>query len=492
MKHKTMACPRFIRAGLFAVIVLFKVSVSKAQVNIFGPNFTEVSAATPSALMGTINCDMMQRPNVSNQTLKAIVWHESSISGYNAYLFVDYNGTALTTSPIQISGGESPDVAIGDDMSAQGNGYIIAVVYTIHSLAKVYVQYFYVDLNLNTVSSILGSTTQLNSSSGAKYPHIDMFVDPQNTIGGFPAMHQYAATWESSGSILEYTTGDVSGTPSSPTTLISGSQVTGEDIAATVNSNNDQIANIVYSGTTGTNVLEYNITTSTPSNISLSTTTFNNRIESLGFYNGSNAKWLVVGETGSPSVIYAQTDLSTSVDCSSTLSTTASHDLPTVAAGAGNNTTNIGNNQYTIGWNTIGTSPTLYSQNIDIATGLQISSNDYYVINKNAISSSWRDLALSSSSNTGYGLLSTWYDGTDIVYKETSTSGTFGFKPAAINNLHTDNQTIYPNPAIDKLTVNMQPGTHYNIIDVTGRNVQQGELSLDKNIHIPTLPVYTC
>lgn len=470
---------RFATLAFFAL--LLSAVISEAQIN--GPSITEApipSGGGAATLVTTINCDMVECPNFSNDRLKAIVWSDQSGGAVNSYLYVELGSTQLTSPPIQIAGAGTPDVVIGDDLNAAGNQYIIAIVY--QSGNDVFIETYLADLVNSQVTYVNGSTNQLNTTASAKLPHIDLFPDQSNTVGSFPSLHKYVAVWDgfSGTSTIQYTTGDISTvTPATPTFVLTSLPAGDKPDVAALIDGTDEIACITFIANNAY-VHEINLTTPGVNPVQLTTASTFNRIEALGIYNGSNAKWQVVGDGGG--VIIAENDLS-NYNCSNGLDallmTTETHLTPAVAAGigapGGNN--RIGNVQYTIGWRTTNT-PNLYSQNIDVTNGALFSSGVYEQINDNSTIAT--PLALSNSSNSGFGILSAWFDGSDIVYKETSNTGAppiFGYKTTSIGRLSGKKSDVYPNPVSDKLTVDVENGITYCILDLMGRNIQQGSIN---------------
>jgi hypothetical protein len=169
------------------------------------------------------------------------------------------------------------------------------------------------------------------------------------------------------------------------------------------------------------------------------------------------------------------------------------------------NAGNIGNANFVVGWQEP-TANEYYSQYVNINTGTRNSPSDYYEV---CSTSTTNLLALSSSSNSGKGILAAWWDGTDIYWKVTGNST--GYKPAndddkrggaangegksavampvvlaeavqaaegkGLAGISQNKARIYPNPTRDKLHVTGYDGAAYRITDVTGRIILSGTIA---------------
>ncbi len=167
-----------------------------------------------------------------------------------------------------------------------------------------------------------------------------------------------------------------------------------------------------------------------------------------------------------------------------------------VAAGtkAGMNS-NIGNNQYTVGyfpWQTT----TRYARAVDAITGALVAPTDHYEINNsgnpcNYPSDADQSLALSNCSNSGQDIFSVWYNGTDIVYKH-SHLNVMSFRPGQTTGVGTAATVkasgIYPNPAFRELHIDGRAeGSLYQISDVTGKRLLNGMLGSKTSIDVSGL-----
>jgi len=149
---------------------------------------------------------------------------------------------------------------------------------------------------------------------------------------------------------------------------------------------------------------------------------------------------------------------------------------PAVAAGIGPNYSgDIGNTQYTTGYypqdyNNQGLFPDIFSHAVDATTGAV--SIDYQV-NTSSVIYPWdvnRAYAVSNSSNSGFDILSAYFNGNDIVYKV--SGNTMAYK-LGNNNESSEikvQASLYPNPSKDELHIQGVTGGKYVINDITGKN----------------------
>ena len=99
-------------------------------------------------------------------------------------------------------------------------------------------------------------------------------------------------------------------------------------------------------------------------------------------------------------------------------------------------------------------------------------------VDNNSVNYDWdvnRIYAVSTSSNSGFNILSAYYDGGNILYKESPNS--WVYKPGSTGIQETSHSKIglYPNPANDKLFITRAPKASYEISDVTGKVVGMGK-----------------
>lgn len=491
------------------VAFLFFNAASFAQTTVPATLPDQVIAGTQSCFH--INCDMVQCPNAGGVNLTAIVWDEAVGAGVGTCkLFVDYTGNL---SPITLTVPSSasigyPDVIIGNGQDdPTGNLYVIGVVYS-EGYDIYYAWYHVTGVNTPSFTVSYMGRVLLSNSHICKYPHIDAFADNINTSGGLPTIHQFAATWEDQTASPIATVATIRAIDNPYTgstyTIQAGSMSnTMPDVACITDINTGaQTALFAYMyGTTGgwsLRYAEFDVATSTVTTTStLGLTGYAPRIEAMNLYDATKmpapAKYQVVASTASTSTdILGFNDTYYPLVAGGPLSnasiplfgSAAHYGSPAVAAGTGlgGSPANIGNSIYSIGMYIDG-SNYFYGRQLDINTGTfppAPGSNNYFAINSVPASGAGLPLALSSSSNSGFDLLSVWYDGTSIRRKYSGNM--FAFKSG--NNIAkaaTAGLNIYPNPAKDMLHINgAAVGTKYKIIDLAGRNILDG--SIDNTI----------
>lgn len=456
----------------------------------------------------TINCDMMEDYNGSGNTLSAIVWDNFPSSTPSSHMYVTYSGggTANVTLP---SDALYPDVAIGyyhgDPASCD---YLITVVYVEHhnpgtDFAKL-AQYCVT--NVGTVSfavNFIGTTTLStldpisNPGNIGAEPHIDLFADIAQTTGSsnLPTYHDFIATWvefPNATSVPElYTAYGSILNPSAATITNTTLYCAYQDVAAvTDNSSGTHTAYMVYNnGLFGTTEwFEFDPSTSS---ITSTATLYNNvglsRIEAMSVYTPGNAKWNVAMRDATlfTNVIYSYNDLNMGgFDCSSSLFSGNNNHAPVVAAGIGGTgpSGNIGNSQYTVAWYSQGAE--IYSVGVASSTGNLINP-DFYQVNNGAIST-FGFPAMSSSTNTGLGLLAAWTDPSNIYYK--IIGNTYQFKTAGVETIPKTGIEIHPNPVQDYINIKgVLPRQEYVIMDITGRMILSGLTNNDNTINVQNL-----
>lgn len=83
--------------------------------------------------------------------------------------------------------------------------------------------------------------------------------------------------------------------------------------------------------------------------------------------------------------------------------------------------------------------------------------------------------AIATSNNTGYKLLSAFYNGDRIDYRMVDHK--FQFKPTSINSIANAEVAVYPNPVTTEVTIGDANGAAYTITDITGKVLANGTLS---------------
>lgn len=99
-------------------------------------------------------------------------------------------------------------------------------------------------------------------------------------------------------------------------------------------------------------------------------------------------------------------------------------------------------------------------------------------------------VAVATSNNTGYDLLTVFYGGTgtganqnNIIYSFAGVGSKYAFRPGketSAGNLSKEDFAIYPNPVKEQLNVRNADGASYKVVDITGREVSSGTLSSNK------------
>lgn len=509
--------------GIIILIFIWPVTTLKAQILTAPWGFDNQIQFPVVSNINAVNCDMVQCPNYSNpfstyQNITAVVWDNDPGTGWATRLSVIYSGHGGLPLEI-IPNANFPDVVIGDDINNPGHVYIIAVIYRDLGVATndIRIKTYKLDLSvtpyaLSPQSSVLIS----NGMSGCEIPHIDLFTNVGSLVGTspnqVPMLNEYVATWNyNDPSIPQFEVKGAIGnintlTPSQTFSVCTTGRA--PDVAAYTDGNGDKYAAFVYGGNPP-EVAEFDLTTSPPSLVGSAypftglTRDYGCRIEAMSQYNSSNAKWVAVAsDNGRPEHIVVKNDLLSSpfnYKASSGLAsvlppkTTSPYKMPVIAAGVGGYGVSnlIGNFQYTAGWyDAAGIN--LYSQDVDAATGLPDNSGNYWKINNSAMTSTGSIrascMAMSSSSNSGWGLLSAWSDGTNIRFKTTSRNpNSYYFKTTNIDEQEYTELSVHPNPAKDALHVTNAAGASYRISDMTGRIVKVGVIDKDGSVEITTI-----
>lgn len=250
----------------------------------------------------------------------------------------------------------------------------------------------------------------------------------------------------------------------------------------------------------------WNVTSTPTGAYAGSTSMTKSRVEAMNFqgtFGVNNARWTAVGhEFNSPYYeVKVVNNLQSGYLSTSLLSGYLGHDqaYPVVAAGNGYpGLQYIGNHQYTTAWYDFGTSYDVYSQDVAFTTGLPVSSSDYYKVSNSSFTDPYinaagtgsknSSIAISNSTNDGYGLLTAYFDGEYMVYKYSSTgTNTYNFKPTRIQKVVSKTFGIYPNPASDRINITGSEGNDYNILDMMGRTQLSGTLFDNGDIDISSL-----
>lgn len=98
-------------------------------------------------------------------------------------------------------------------------------------------------------------------------------------------------------------------------------------------------------------------------------------------------------------------------------------------------------------------------------------------------------IAAATANNTGYDLLTTFYQGVGtttgekVVYSFTGTATPYSFKPGkstGIQEMDANGIAVYPNPVKDKLNITQADGAEYIMMDMAGRSLVVGKISGSK------------
>lgn len=493
------------KTGITLACTVFMMMNARAQV-IVPASYTDQPIAI-GADVQTINCDMMECPLQGGVRLSAIVW--DGTAPQSGSLYVDYTGNPspvlLSLPPTPSGTAYLPDVVIGNMRRGDKNGtHVIGVIYLDPNNYVTYYSWYHVNGVGGTLTVTYAGTRILSGAYGpdAKYPHIDGFADHKNLTGGLPSIYEFAAGWEEhtpTNIVTVGATGPLDNPGIIPTYLISSGSPHNEapDVACITDvSTGARTALFAYSHQGRIEYSEFDVASSTvTSSTTYNMSCHNVRIEAMNLYNPFNpslTKYQIAAVAmGSTDVVGFNNNFYPTVwggplsNADPVLFPTAtSYTSPAVAAGTGTfgSPGNIGNQVYSTGMAVNGTS-SYYGRQIDVNTGTFpgfAGGNDYYEINQTAIpvSSLYRPLALSSSSNSGYDLLSVWFDGNVIIRKFSNNAFVFKGAPTGVNNVTQASMfTLSPNPAQDIITIKGIDGAKYAIKDVTGRLVGQGTLS---------------
>lgn len=138
------------------------------------------------------------------------------------------------------------------------------------------------------------------------------------------------------------------------------------------------------------------------------------------------------------------------------------------------------NRDYTV------TDPVLY-----VSTPDEYWENNYDEIEKTSTFNLAADpprVAVATSNNTGYDLLTTYFEGdaspnNHILYRFTGTTNEYDFKPgrsADITEASAETFHAYPNPVATQLNIVNAAGAGYTVMDMTGKTLSTGTLGNNK------------
>ncbi len=415
------------------------------------------------------------------------------------------------------------EVATGNPLTDYTSGYVHLRTYGVYNVGTA-------GLTVTLLQQVPLTSVASYTAHGAEdgNPHIDMWTNTGKLVNGFPSLREFAVCWSEGYSYvncpppfpspsptqfpgrLMYNYGDIN----SPWTAGAG---TGVVAALACNGMSDiacyyaveqmqQFSAITFGGAVGCTghqglyVIE-DVLKMTSSFVGLPVTTLNltdapkvTRIEAMSQYDqssGTVSKWVVAASmpqalAGVPWEVWSYDNLgnvnflSTNYACVTSDTDVVS---PAVAAGVGPvYNSNIGNTQYTTGYyprdyNFPWPLFHIYSRSVDVYTGVMSASE--LQVDNNAVNYDWdinRIYAVSNSNNTGYNILSAYYDGNDILCKESPNA--FVYKPGnttTIKNITNNAVKVFPNPAHDRIYLSASVNNSYNIADITGKTILTGQ-----------------
>ncbi len=249
---------------------------------------------------------------------------------------------------------------------------------------------------------------------------------------------------------------------------------------------------VVLAYLNGTNSLwyrEYNVSTAgvfPPNLLQTATNIWMSRVEAMSLYTaGTGAKWQIAALVNSN--VKGYNDLNPT---GFVVADAWDYYLPAVGCAVGKLSpapNNVGNENYLIGFHAAASDN--FVRNVDVSSGL-IPNNDWYQVNSGFVNyAAYTSMfAISSSSNSGNGILTAWFDGNDIIYKESPNF--IQFRTTGVNNTGrlAAAITTYPNPAREKLYVNGAGNTSsYTITSLSGATVSSG-MYRENGIDIRALP----
>ena len=92
-------------------------------------------------------------------------------------------------------------------------------------------------------------------------------------------------------------------------------------------------------------------------------------------------------------------------------------------------------------------------------------------------------LSASTSANSNFDLLVTYWDGRYIYWKDMGGTSNYAFKPGrptGVNSNTIAEVATYPNPVSDVLNITQGSGAEFTVTDMLGRMLNIGKLDTDK------------
>jgi hypothetical protein len=460
----------------------------------------------------------------------------------------DWNGNSLTIPlPTNVGGNpfadaSRPDVVLADDFADQGGGssgwtgdYKVAVVYQINT--DVYLDVYKLS-NLGTGSfsyTTIVSQHQVNTirhpaDTFHTGPHIDMWSDANNlnSNNGLPSMHEFAIVWAEDPCVFPFTCLGHSGNIEASEVMYMAGDINDvsyatnwlpvhlefdhwfPDVACLTDINTgEKKMQIVYNQWApypyDLDYVEFNYSTPAP----ITSTPIDNgeffspRIEAMSQYDNTagTIKWQAAASKGLFSInpmgggpygwrVYQYNDFN-GYGGSHLSSPHYWYDCKSPCVAAGISTTfssDLGNTQYTTSYNPH-VLHNFYNRIISPFTGVE-DSRWWEVVdsNVNPVVYNWdasRSTAISNCSNSGLNLLTAWFDGTNIVYKE--SPNTNAYKSTGVTSALQSKARIYPNPVKTNLQISNADNMDYQLVDVTGRTVKSGIVKHDAILDMGSL-----
>lgn len=455
----------------------------------------------PNTPAPSVNCDMLEV--LPGRTLKAIVWDDKDIMGnlnMGYFMVEDHLGTRVIQS-LPWSGTYELDVVLGNNMS-NPNAYKMGIV--CRAMGNFYMFCVYDITNVGGALNVsLVSVAPINSNSAAP-PHVDMWSDFNTPINGRPSMHEMIVTGITNTNNLFAFKTDIMNPQFIPATLLqfnTSMLANSCDVAAFSNTvTNDRWIVLTYTdfATNNLRYIEYNTTlspTANPLTLQLGTVYYP-RVEAMSRFNpaAQNTRWEIVAVVSGANgwqirgynPMTPPTLLSTAVGWPSS----GDYFSPAVAAGVGFATlfpNNIANRHYITGFYKAASN--VWSRNVNALNGT-VNPQFIYAVNATPISPAFmaRHYAVSSCSNTGLNILSAWFSGTRLWYKESPNA--MSFKPTGIDEEATELPLVklYPNPATDRLFAKgIEKKCTYTILDISGRKITSGNYENADGIDVHSL-----
>lgn len=534
---RTRQKKKLLNSAMFVLAASLSSSFASAQVVPCAGAVTQVNAGAFTATQtddAVVNTDMLQH-DATGKTIKVIAYGRrfaptpTGTGSADAYIYAsDWNGNTITFQP-SMPNACRPDIVLASDdllhnLTGMPISYKAIVVYV--SGTDLYYEIFRLDhcgLPIFSAASVTGpiplNTTATLVSDAHLDPHIDMWSDPSaidQANGIYPAMWDFAIVWAEgvrswpsclptptvmpsplpiNAKDLKYIVDNANTPSTSPMPanfVVSGVVQEGNyiDVACVTDmSGPTQLMEVVYSGTcsSGLNHLEWdpNASASVTSTMSItSNDVFAPRIEAMSIYRGGAIKWQIVTPednlTMSPHwQIWGYNSSASANWLSNMYSAVGSSDCKGACVAAGVEATvgsGIGNLQYTAGFYPRQLD-TIHERSISAATGAV--DPRWWNVNcpSDPVNYHWdaaRSVAVTNCSNTGLNLLTAWYDGANIQYKESPNTMLFRQQPTGIETAQTSRLSISPNPVTHSLQLRDAANARFRICDMTGRELIKG------------------